>query len=289
MRRAVCFVLGVCLGCSGADDAHVSIEDRGVPRCPELGVAVVSGALEPIALDEASGLVASGALDDVVWTHNDGDEAALYALDLTGRLLNLVVLADADAFDIEDIARAPSQTRAVLWLADIGDNVAMRSYVQLLGVPEPQQSDGSIEVSARVRVTYPDGPVDAEAFFIDPRTRDGYIISKATDGTAATIYRIPGPLAAGEVVAEEVGALDAIGPITAADMRDDAIIARSEGRAVWWFVHEDQSVADALAETPCNVPLGSEEQGEAIAFVAEGYLTTSEGRGAPLHRVVELD
>ncbi len=290
MRRGACVVLGACLGCSGADDAQVVIDDTEAPQCPELEVAVVSGALEPIALDEASGLVASGTFDEVVWAHNDGDEGALFALNFAGRLLDIVALDDTDALDIEDIARAPSQTRSALWLADIGDNDAVRASVQLLGVPEPQQLGDATAVSARIRVTYPTGPADAEAFFIDPRTRDGYIITKAEDdGAVATVFRIPGPLVAGEIMAEAIGTLDVIGPITGADMRNDAIVARSSGRAVWWSVERDQSVADALGQPPCNVPLGSEEQGEAIAFVADGYLTTSEGRGAPVHRVTELD
>jgi hypothetical protein len=50
---------------------------------------------------------------------------------------------------------------------------------------------------------------------------------------------------------------------------------------------KDQSVAAALSAPLCSLPVAREEQGEAIAWLrsGDGFLTTSEGVGAPLNVV----
>jgi len=57
---------------------------------------------------------------------------------------------------------------------------------------------------------------------------------------------------------------------------------------VWWFPQgPGVSVPQAFARVPCSLPAPDEPQGEAIGWLASGagYITTSEGKGAAIHRV----
>ena len=53
-----------------------------------------------------------------------------------------------------------------------------------------------------------------------------------------------------------------------------------------WAREDGQTVAEALAGTPCEAPSAIETQGEAIAFTpdADGYYTVSEGANPTLYR-----
>ena len=66
--------------------------------------------------------------------------------------------AGIDPYDVEDLARARDGT---FWLADIGDNGLNRSTIAV----ERLRPDGSATL---FRLTYPDGPHDAEALLLTP-------------------------------------------------------------------------------------------------------------------------
>ena len=77
--------------------------------------------------------------------------------------------------------------------------------------------------------------------------------------------------------------------VTGADItRDGRRILLRAYTTAWLYERVDgETVAQALARPACRVPVAEERQGEAIAFRSDGraYLTTSEGRGAAIHRV----
>ena len=79
-----------------------------------------------------------------------------------------------------------------VWLADTGDNDADRPTVALIAL----RPDGSTSV---YRLTYPDGPHDAEALLLAP---DGtpYVVTKEVLG-ASGVYRPAAPLVDGGTVA----------------------------------------------------------------------------------------
>ncbi|MEM6290114.1 MAG: hypothetical protein AAGA54_02580 [Myxococcota bacterium] len=293
IRSAAACCVGLVLSCSTTGpDAPEGDEDQ--PRsCPSLGAPVRTGTLKVGPLDEASGMVASHHHAGVLWSHNDGGDAELFAIDEAGTWLAMLTVGGATVLDLEDIARARTSAYDVLWLADIGDNDAVRPSVALIAVPEPEGLEaGMLEAvaAARVEVTYPNGPADAEAFFIDSRSGDGYIITKTrADAGPAEVLKVPGPLGAGPVTAESVAVVDGLGPITAADMAANgrALVVRSDDRALWWALDDGLSVEEALAEPGCAVPLPVEAAGESVAFTVDGagYHSTSEGAGAPIHRV----
>src|SRR5690606_21021400 len=133
-------------------------------------------------LVEASGLAVSRDQPGVLWAHNDsGDTARVFAFGEDGSKLGIFTLDGAEAVDWEDMALGPDVDDAgepvddadALYLADFGDNAAGRDTVSVYRVPEPEVAAGQAPVREtvgdveRFTFTYPDGPRDAEALFVD--------------------------------------------------------------------------------------------------------------------------
>ena len=94
------------------------------PACPSFGEAEAVGVVTDPELVELSGLVRAR---DVLWTHNDSGAATLVALSDGGAVVQRVALASTVIVDWEDLAvRGDS-----LWLADVGDNLAIRTVLFL--------------------------------------------------------------------------------------------------------------------------------------------------------------
>ena len=66
----------------------------------------VAGALDDDDLVETSGIVASPTHPGVLWAHNDGDDARLFAMTTTGESLGTLIV-NIEADDLEDLAAAP--------------------------------------------------------------------------------------------------------------------------------------------------------------------------------------
>src|SRR5439155_4519818 len=146
----------------------------------------------------------------------------------------------------------------------------------------------SLSGAAKFTFVYPDGARDAESLFVDPLTRDIYIISKR-DPTKH-VYRAAYPQStSGTTTLEKITELPNSNWITAADISPDGseIIMRAGATTTGLMYTRPAggSVADALATVPVSIPLLSEAQGEAIGFDPQGwgYYTTSEGASAPIH------
>ena len=149
----------------------------------------------PDELRESSGVVVSRTQPGVFWSHNDsGDGPNLYAIDISGRLLAKVSVANAMARDWEDISSGPCsavvasteppQPSACLYIADTGDNNEVRREVTIYIVAEPKVGgpDASPTVTARsFNFRYAEGPTDAEALGVRPNG-DITIISKGRRG-----------------------------------------------------------------------------------------------------------
>jgi len=269
-------------------------DGEGGEACPSFGPPEAVGTLAPAELDEVSGIAASRSLDGVLWVHEDsGAGPLIWGLDDEGSLLGTVVVGGAEAVDWEDIALGPGPSGGDwIYVADTGDNAAIRPAVALYRFPEPDPSAGSVTAQA-IRVTYPAGPADVEALLVDPETGDAFLIAKRLLD-APEVYRVPAAAwDGGQTVAERAGdlglGLTALigGPVTAADASPDGdlLAVRTYG-AVWvWRRGPGTEVAAALAEAPCPAPAPPEIQGEALALDEDGYLTVAEGAGATLWRV----
>lgn len=243
-------------------------------------------------IGELSGLVSDGSR----WyaTNDGGTKITVWVL---GRNCQVerTIANPADPLDIEDLARDPS---GALWLADIGDNQKKRPTVAL----HKLDPDGE---SVLYRLSYPDGPRDAEALLLG---RDGvpHVVTKAVLGPAA-VYRPAGPLTSpgptaltrvGEVrlnstdtqggppnVPHAIGSAVVTGGAVSADGRVVAIRTYTDA---YLYSAPDGDIMAALGREPIRVPLPNEPQGEAIAFAPDGtLLSASEGVGQPIRAVAD--
>ena len=84
----------------------------------------VAGQLEVPPRNEASGLAASRRNPGVLWIHDDGGPATLFAVTREGKKIGALHLRGVKNEDWEDIAAGELDSRAVLLVAATGDNKA---------------------------------------------------------------------------------------------------------------------------------------------------------------------
>ena len=144
--------------------------------------------VEDRRLVELSGMVVDrGGL----WAMADsGRRVELHRLDTRDCSVTDTRTAAIDPFDAEDLARGPD---GALWVADTGDNERRRATVAVIVVP----ARGAARLH---RLTYPDGPHDAEALLVDAAGVP-FVITKEV-GRPAGIYRTEGSLAGPRVDTE---------------------------------------------------------------------------------------
>ena len=233
-------------------------------------------------LAELSGLV---AVDDQLVAINDGGEqVSVFLLDAACRVVD-VHTAAVDPYDPEDLAVAADGT---VWLADTGDNNANRQTVALIAL----RPDGATSI---YRLTYPDGPHDAEALLLAP---DGtpYLVTKEILG-ASGVYRPAAALVDGGTVAmDKVAAVNltftgtAGGPVGQAGQllvtggavaRDGSAVALRTYTDAYVWALTGSDVPAALAAAPARIPLPDSPQGEAISFAADNRTLVVASEGLP--------
>lgn len=263
--------------------------------------------LQDQAIQESSGLASSSRSGDYFFTHNDsGDEARFFAVNRHGKTLATYRVTGAEALDWEDMARGPDgKGGPALYLGDIGDNFRLRAVISVYRVPEPKVNPSRTGVTAdtpraeRFDLEYEDGPQNAETLLVHPRTGQLLIVTKAAG--ASGIYAAPLPLKAGAVnrlyrkgevrladLPRPQGAGKASPLSTAGDLSPDGkrAVVRTYTDAYEWTIDGDD-VAAAFRKAPAHVALPKDTGGEAIAYSRDGdaLLTTTEGRGAPVHEL----
>ncbi len=258
-----------------------------------------SGRIANGGLVETSGLAASRVHPGVLWAHNDsGDAARIFALGLDGADLGIWGIPNVAARDWEDIAIGPGATPAAgaLYLGDIGDNQRARETVQVVRVAEPDPAaprpGGATTVptdpAAVLVLRYTDGAHDAEALLVDPENGNVIVVTKEVVGAAGIYVARPPAGFAGTAELRRVGqvGLGLIAPVTGGSVSPDGrtVALRTYGEVFLMRRGSRASVAAALRSKSCSVDVDDEGQGEAVALLDDGYVTTSEGAGAPLHR-----
>ncbi|WP_430335584.1 hypothetical protein [Rhodococcus sp. ACT016] len=199
-----------------------------------------------------------------------------------------------EPYDIEDMGVGADGR---LWLSDTGDNLRERQTVALISL-DPASGDGQLH-----RLTYPDGPHDAETLLIQ---RDGVPLIVTKEVLVANgIYRpaggasldglaSPGPTALERVGQVRLGPTGTPGgpvPIGGSTLvtggavsADGTVAAVRTYTDVYLFSAPDGDLGRALTTTtPVRVALPNEPQGEALAFTPDGdLLAGSESAGGPL-------
>ncbi|AWI29696.1 hypothetical protein [Streptomyces tirandamycinicus] len=164
-------------------------------RAAAVAAVVVLGAAVPAAADdsggftirdpritESSGLAASRAHPGVYWTHNDQDEPRVFAVDSrTGETVATVTLKGVGRpRDMEAISVGPDGD---VYVGDIGDNLnGSWEHVWIYRFPEPRTLRDVTVHATQYTVRYADGPRNAEAMMVHPKTGRVYIASKNEDG-----------------------------------------------------------------------------------------------------------
>ncbi|MFF2653985.1 WD40 repeat domain-containing protein [Streptomyces sp. NPDC058045] len=147
---------------------------------------------------ESSGLAASRLHPGVYWTHNDsGDGPYLYAVDSrTGKTVARVTMKGVGApRDVEAISLGPDGD---LYVGDIGDNLdGSWDHVWIYRLPEPEKLHDQVVRATQYTVKYADGPRNAEALMVHPKTGRVYIADKKEDG--GHLYEGPAKLSTGGV------------------------------------------------------------------------------------------
>ena len=244
-------------------------------------------------VDEASGVVDSRSQPGNLWVEEDsGNPAQLSLLGYDGKLKGRLAVPSFPNIDWEELASGPGPQAGVnyLYIGDIGDNTNNRGVVQIYRLPEPANLQTPITQIERFNFRYPDGARDAEAMFVDPATKDIYVISKREPNNTR-LYRLAYPQNRDEVtVAEALGEMPNFGSglpayVTGAAISPDGseLIVRTYANIYYWKRKEGQSIADALQKgTFRTVPYRLEPQGEAVCFSkdGQGYFTLSERAGA---------
>jgi hypothetical protein len=253
-----------------------------------------TGRIESDSLRELSGMAASRRNPGVLYTQNDsGDAPRIYALNEKAQLLGVCQIRGAAARDWEDIAvgPGPEPNRPCVYVGDIGDNQGERPEVVVYRVPEPRidaaRPFGTMtsEPADTLRLTYPDGPRDAETLLVDPLTRDLYIISKRA--LLSRVYRAAWPQSTAQPTRMQAVAVLPWGFATGGDVSPDGrrVVVRSMFNASLWDRPAGEPLWHAFSGRQVQLPLADEPQGEAICFDSQGagYFTISEGLHPPLY------
>jgi hypothetical protein len=234
--------------------------------------------LQDPALLESSGLAASARHDDVLWTHADGGEVAqVRAVDGRGRTVATVTLAGIDPYDPEAMAPGVDDSGVpALFLADIGDNLAVRPDVSVYRLQEPRRLRDQKVVATWYRFTYPDGPHDAEALLVHPRTGRLLIATKGIG--EGGLYRAPRKLVRREQGTNRLERISGVPPFVTdgAYLPDGRFVLRTYGS-----VH----VYDRPGHQVASARLPAQPQGESLAVRDGALLVGSEGERSAVYEV----
>jgi hypothetical protein len=260
---------------------------------------IITGRLQDRAMDEASGIAASGLFKDMYYIHNDsGDTSRFFMISPDGKLHHTIYYQNANIenLDCEDIAVGPDPTKqkSYVYIADIGDNARERRTVTIYRVEEQPswQKDSVVHANtAKLFLKYPDGPADAETLMIDPLEKMLCIVSKR--GDSVKLYTTPLNYKDNDTVTLTLRCklfFEGAKPfkwITAGDISRDGkhILLKNYQNVYYWRRRQGEHVWQTMQREYEILPYQVEKQGEAIGFTADGkgYLTTSEGVFAPIY------
>jgi hypothetical protein len=246
------------------------------------GTGTTSCTITDPRLAELSGLVVVG--ERMFAIPDGGDELSVLVLDESCAVTDART-APVDPYDPEDLAVSADGT---LWVADTGDNTGDRPTVALHAL----RADGTASL---YRLTYPDGPHDAEALVLTP---DGtpYLVTKEVLG-AGRVYRPAGELQdQGTVALQQVATVNLTltgtpgGPVgRAGQLMVTGGAVSGDGRLMALRTYTDayiwpltgSDVPAALEAEPVRIPLPDSPQGEAISFGTDDTGIVIAGEGSP--------
>lgn len=246
-------------------------------------------------LNEASGLAASLKHPGVVYTHND-EKGPIFAI-------NATTCKTVGAFTVNGLRSDPDpeaitldHTTGKIWFGDIGNGhptqpksmTSKPASIKHPGWParivvfdEPSKLSGTISGQI-VNITFPGGDKNAEALLSNPKTGQGYIITKyASSG----VYKLPHPIKSGQ--ATDTG-VRIPGWVTDATFTDDGQKILIRYRTATDPAPDVVLVYDAASWKQIGkIVVPNVPQGESITMEKGGaaFFIGSEGTNSPLLRV----
>lgn len=226
-------------------------------------------------LTETSGIADSKTNPGYLWVEQDsGNPPMLYLLKHDGVISDSVYIKGAVNRDWEDIVLAEGN----LYIADIGDNNAVYGAYTIYRFAEPATGTDTVSVFDKIQFTYPDSAHDAEAFLVEPGTKDIYIITKRDE--KSKVYKLVYPQST-TAINQAVFEMDLTfsGAVSAA-LSPDAkeVIIKTYTHLYHYNKTPEEKIVDALQKAPSSLDYQMEAQGEAVSFGLDnsGFFTLSE-------------
>lgn len=228
--------------------------------------------LTPI-INETSGIAASKTNPGSIWVQEDsGNPPQLKLLSVNGSTIKKIYIKNATNRDWEEMALSGND----LYIADIGDNAQVFPTYNIYKFPEPASSTDTVLNVDTIQFKYPDGSHDAEAFLIDPDTKDIFIITKRD--FPARVYKLKYPYAPLSTLTLEgnIPLLAVTGAALSPDGKE--ILIRTYTSILHYKKNAGQSIYQSLLSSYKSLPHQQEPMGEAITFAADnsGFYTLSE-------------
>ncbi|MFF0449678.1 WD40 repeat domain-containing protein [Streptomyces sp. NPDC004609] len=248
------------------------------------GPAAASGpdsdfTIEDPRITESSGLAASRTHPGIYWTHNDQDEPRVFAVDSkTGETVATVTLQGVGTpRDMEAISIGPD---GKVYVGDIGDNKdGTWNHVWIYTFPEPKVLRDMSVQATQYTVKYADGPRNAEALMVHPKTGRVYIASKNEENGG--LYE--GPARLSSTATNTFRRIGDVPWVTDGAFSPDGtrLVLRSyfSARGYQWV--NGRLGGDYRVKAPVQ------GQSEAVTYTADGkaLMFGSEGEGSEVRRV----
>ncbi|HEX6443817.1 MAG TPA: hypothetical protein VF053_01925 [Streptosporangiales bacterium] len=217
-------------------------------------------------IDSSAGLAVLPDEPGYVFTINDHAPTRIFGIDpSTGHSAATMRLRDARVVDWEAIA--PGQDRT-LWVGDIGGSGSPRRAVTVYRFQLPAQLSTGYYSSTMYRLTYPDGPHDAQALLVDPSDGTAYVATYGSGG--GNLYEARN-LSAGGAQLRKVGSVPA-------NVTDGAY--RPDGKQFVLRTPDKAYVYSAPGKQIGTIALPHQRQGKGIAYTANGNALLLSGAGA---------
>jgi hypothetical protein len=163
-----------------------------------------------------------------------------------------------------------------LFLGDIGDNREDRPDISVFRFREPSDLRDQTVPAEWYRFTYPDGPHDAEALLVHPRT--GRLVVVTKDLSGAGVYRAPRDLVTTDAGTNRlVRVADAPSFVTDGAYLPDGRLALRTYTSVYVYDRPGSEIGSA------DLPV--QPQGESLAVDGARLLVGSEGERSAVYRV----
>ncbi|GHJ39908.1 WD40 repeat domain-containing protein [Streptomyces sp. TS71-3] len=250
------------------------------------GTAVADGAphaftIKDPRIKESSGLAASRLHPGIYWTHNDSDDGPyIYAVDSrTGKTVATVTLTGVGRpRDVEAISMGPGNT---LYVGDIGDNLGGSwPHVWIYKLPEPRELHDETVRATQYTVQYDNGPRDAEALMVHPKTGRVYIVDKNEDG--GHLYEGPATLSpSGTNVFKKGAPIDLWVTDGAFSPDGEHLAVRGYFGGILYDWRGDRPVRKARLDVPMQ------NQGESVTYTPDGGTLMYGSEGAQSEVVPE--